>query len=115
MFMKLGNSWSLHRDFANLFPQNRELQIFLTEYLIVVVTLCKKAVKFGNKSGMSQFATSLVSSFETTFNPLLAELDQWSRLLGQKANILATEFSLNAETGAVARNLSLMRLLSPSA
>lgn len=114
LFLKLGTSWALHRDFAQLFPRNHELQTFLAEYLITIVTLCKKVVVFGNKSSLSQFATALMSSFKTDFDPLVSELDQWARLIEQKANLLSAESVLNAENGAVERSLNLARRLSAS-
>ncbi|KAM7212606.1 hypothetical protein V8F06_012027 [Rhypophila decipiens] len=114
LFLKLGTSWALHRDFAQLFPRSPELQAYLAEYLINIVVLCKKVVVFGKKSSLSQFATAFLSSFKSDFDPLLSELDHWARLIQQKTNLLSTESMLNAETGAVERSMNLARRLSAS-
>jgi len=110
--MRLGTSWSLHKDFALLFPQCDELQHFLYEYLISLVQLCTKMVLFGKKSIAKQWASSILTSFDAEFSPLRTEIEQWGKLIEQKANEQAARFMKDSESAAVARNRSLVQLIS---
>lgn len=112
--MKLGTAWSLHSDFAKLFSEDSELRSFLLEYLIGIVRLCEKIVLFTKKSALAQFASSMLSSPDNEFNPLIEELGQWGKLIEQKSNILSTRFVLKAEKNAIERNMSLVRHITGS-
>lgn len=114
IFMKLGTAWSLHSDFAKLFSEDSELRSFLLEYLIGIVRLCEKIVLFTKKSALAQFASSMLSSPDNEFNPLIEELGQWGKLIEQKSNILSTRFVLKAEKNAIERNMSLVRHITGS-
>lgn len=115
MFMTLGTSWGLHKDFARLFPNSRDFQAFLLGYIISVVAICKKSVLFLKKSSFKQFTSSLLASFDGEFGPSVAELRQWGKLVEQQAAVLATEFARQAEDRAVVRNTSLLRHISTTA
>ena len=56
LFMRLGTSWKLHKDYARLFPRCSSLQVYLCEYLISIVKLCTKIVKLGKKSFLGKFS-----------------------------------------------------------
>jgi hypothetical protein len=77
LFLRIGTSWTLHDDFAKLFPDCRELQTFLCEYLIVLVDLCTKMVQFSHQSLASHLKSCFASSFESEFGPFQDKLDQW--------------------------------------
>lgn len=111
LFLKLGNSWTLHRDFAHLFPHSRELQVYLCEYLIVVVRICIKVVEFTKKPFFLKIATSLTSSFDAEFNPLATELDQWGYYIEHKAQQVAMESGIRAGASAIERMQGLYRLV----
>lgn len=111
LFMKLGTSWRLHEDFALLFPNSRELQTFLCEYLICLVRLCTALVKAVTRSLASQIASSFTSTFESQFSPQQKELDQWGQLIEHKSQNLAIQSSKEAEASAVQRNAGLMRFM----
>jgi ankyrin repeat domain-containing protein 50 len=101
IFTRLGTSWALHQDFAQLFPSSTELQAYLLEYMITVISLCKKTVLFSRESTMKQFTSSLLSTFEGEFGPLISELDQWGKLIEQRTNLLATQLTNKADENAV--------------
>lgn len=95
--MKLGTSWELHNDFAQIFPQSEALQAYLCEYLIVLMRLCRKAVVFSNKSLAGQLWSSLGASFDSEFKPLQEEMDKWGLIIQYKAQQLATARLVDAE------------------
>ncbi|KAH8886888.1 hypothetical protein GQ53DRAFT_874485 [Thozetella sp. PMI_491] len=105
----------LRNDFAQLFPSSRELQTYLCEYLTVLVKLCQKAVLFTRKSLASQLAASLAAPYASEFGPPQEELDQWGRVIEQKANILASKRGIDAEKASILRSDRLALLVSTEA
>jgi hypothetical protein len=97
LFLKLGTSWALHRDFAHLFLSSKELQHSFYEYLILVVRICIKVVKFTTKQFVAQITTSFTSPFDVEFNPLTIQLDQWGHYIEHKAQHVAMEASIKAQ------------------
>lgn len=97
LFMKLGTSWELHNDFSKIFPQSKELQTFLCEYLIVLMRLCRKAVVFSNKSFAGQVWSSLGASFDSEFKPLQEEMNNWGLLIQSKTQQLAMASVVDAD------------------
>lgn len=115
LFMKLGTSWDLHNDFAQIFPQSQALQSFLCEYLIVLMRLCRKTVAFSNKSFAGQVWSSLGASFDSEFKPLQEEMDKWGLMIQHKTQQLATVCVVDAEMFR-RRDYKqrMLRLLSPN-
>jgi hypothetical protein len=74
--------------------------------------LCKKTVLFSRKSTLKQFTSSLLSTFEGEFGPLISELDQWGKLIEQRTNLLATQLTNKAEENAVIRSRYLVQHVS---
>lgn len=113
--MKLGTSWELHHDFAQLFPRSEALQTFLCEYLIVLMRLCRKTVAFSNKSLGGQLWSSLGASFDSEFKPLQEEMDKWGLMIQHKTQQLATACVIDADKFR-RRNYkqSILNTLSPN-
>jgi len=59
IFMEIGRSAPRHQEIALLYPRSTKLQTYLSEYFIVVVSLCRHLFKLGNKSALKQFTSSL--------------------------------------------------------
>lgn len=97
LFMKLGTSWALHEDFAQLFPRSEILQTYFCEYLIVLMKLCHKVVVFGQKKVGAQLLSSIGSSFESEFGAIQKELDQWGCLIQQQSQLQAMRIFTSAE------------------
>lgn len=112
--MRLGTSWALHEDFAQLFPRSEVLQTYFCEYLIVLMKLCNKVVVFSQKNTGSQLFSSMGSSFDSEFGTLQKELDQWGYLIQQNAQILSTKMATSAETSRIEDlKQRILRQLSP--
>lgn len=97
LFMRLGTSWALHEDFAQLFPRSEILQTYFCEYLVTLMKLCNKVVVFGHKSTGAQLFSSLGSSFDSEFGSIQKELDQWGCLIQQQCQVLAMKIANGAE------------------
>lgn len=112
--MRLGTSWALHEDFAQLFPRSEVLKTYFCEYLIVLMKLCNKVVVFSQKNTGSQLFSSMGSSFDSEFGTLQKELDQWGYLIQQNAQILSTKMATSAETSRIEDlKQRILRQLSP--
>ncbi|KUI54145.1 hypothetical protein VP1G_01639 [Cytospora mali] len=96
LFMKLGTSWTLHKDYAELFTSSEVLQNHLCEYLIVLMRLCRKVVLFTQKSPTSQLFSSLGSSFDAEFGPIQKEMEERGSLIQQTAHHLAAKSFLGS-------------------
>lgn len=97
LFMKLGTSWALHEDFAQLFPRSEILQTHFYEYLIVLMRLCNNIVVFGQKKVSAQLISSLGTSFDSEFGAIQKELDQWGYLIQQQCQLQAMKTINSAE------------------
>lgn len=113
--MKLGASWELHQDFAQLFPQSEILQNYLCEYLIILMRVCRQAVLFGQKSFAGKLFSSLAATFETEFGPLQRDLDKWGLMIQLKTNHLAAVSIVDAKKARCNdRKRRLLQFLSPN-
>lgn len=114
LFMRLGTSWALHENFAQLFPASEVLQTYFCEYLVVLMKLCNKVVVFGQKNTSAQLLSSLGSSFDSEFGPIQKELDQWGCLIQQQTQLLTTKMATNRQKSRF-QDLKqrLLRQLSP--
>ncbi|KUI69629.1 Vegetative incompatibility protein HET-E-1 [Cytospora mali] len=97
LFMKLGTSWTLHKDYADLFTSSKVLQNHLCEYLIVLVRLCQKVVCFTQKGLTAQLRLSLGSSFDAEFGPIQKQMEERGSLIQQTAQHLATKSLLGSQ------------------
>ena len=75
IFMDIGRSTPRHQAISVLYPQSTKLQSYLSEYFIVVVALCRYLFKFGQKSALQQFSSSLNDGDLKAFR---TDLDKWA-------------------------------------
>lgn len=84
LFMDVGRSAPRYQAIALLYPRSTKLQSHLTEYFIVVVSLCRYLFKFGQKSTVQQFASSLSDSHLET---LQADLNKCSISIKEQMDV----------------------------
>ncbi|ROV98758.1 hypothetical protein VMCG_06727 [Cytospora schulzeri] len=96
LFMKLGTSWTLHKDYADLFTGSEVLQNHLCEYFIVLMKLCQRVVLFTRKGLAAQLFSTLGSSFDAEFGTIQKELEERGYIIQQTAQHLATKSFLGA-------------------
>jgi hypothetical protein len=84
LFMDIGRSAPRHEAIGLLYPQSKKLQSYLTEYFIVVVSLCHYLFKFGQKSTVQQLTSSLSDSHLETFQ---VDLGRWANLIKEQMHV----------------------------
>jgi len=84
LFMDVGRSAPRYQAIALLYPRSTELQSYLAEYFIVVVGLCRYLFKFGQKSTVRQFTSSLSDAHLKTFQ---ADLGKWANLIKEQMHL----------------------------
>ena len=84
LFMDVGRSAPRYQEIVLLYPLSTKLQSHLTEYFIVVVSLCRYLFKFGQKSTLQQFASSLSDAHLKTFQ---TDLEKWASSIREQMNV----------------------------
>ncbi|KAF1944372.1 hypothetical protein EJ02DRAFT_398546, partial [Clathrospora elynae] len=84
LFMDIGRSAPRHQAMALLYPRSTKLQAYLFEYFIVVIGLCRHLFKFGQKSTVQQFTSSLN---DATLKAFRTELDTWAVLIKEEVHL----------------------------
>ncbi|KAF7155603.1 hypothetical protein CNMCM5623_008145 [Aspergillus felis] len=88
LFMNAGRSAPRYQDMALLYPRSKRLRDALCEYFIVILNICKHAVKFLQKSTLSQFSSALSDSSLASFEK---ELQQWSVVIVEEVALLSSQ------------------------
>ena len=88
LLMVAGRSAPRHQSIAVLYPRSKHLQSHLSEYYIVVVSLCHKLLKFTQRSTVSQLAVAFGSLDINTYQ---AELEQWANAIKEEMSVLMAE------------------------
>ncbi|KAK1718239.1 hypothetical protein BDP67DRAFT_198581 [Colletotrichum lupini] len=86
-----------------LFPQCRQVQGYMCEYIIVIVEISKKIVSHAQKSLVSQITSSFGSPFDTVFKPLETDLAEWGRLVEKRIAILVAKSTLREQSSSLER------------
>lgn len=105
MLLRIGRSVSLHQDFSLLFPQCRQTQVYMCEYTIVMVDICKKIVVQvdGLKSVRSQLQAFFFTSFDSDFKSLETSLSEWGRLIEKRSAVLAIKSNAKGQSNSLER------------
>lgn len=88
LFMNAGRSAPRYQDMALLYPRSKRLRDALCEYFIVILNICKHAVKFLQKSTLSQFSSAISDSSLASFEK---ELQQWSIAIVEEVALLSSQ------------------------
>jgi ankyrin repeat protein len=84
IFMDTGRSAPRYQAMALLYPRSTKLQSYLFEYFIVVVSFCRYLFKFGQKSTIQQFTSSLNDSHLKAFQ---ADLENWANSIREEMHL----------------------------
>jgi hypothetical protein len=90
LFMDVSRSALRYQEIALLYPRSTKLQLYLHKYFIVVVSLCCYLFKFGQKSTVQQFASSLSGAYLKTFQ---MDLDKWTSSIKEQMDVSETQES----------------------
>ncbi|RMZ68741.1 hypothetical protein GMOD_00002567 [Pyrenophora seminiperda CCB06] len=99
--MDVGRSAPRYQAIALLYPRSTKLQSHLSEYFIVVVGLCRYLFKFGQKSTVQQFASSLNDAHLKTFQ---ADLAKWATSIKEQMDV--SEAQENADIRGLTKKMS---------
>jgi ankyrin repeat protein len=103
--MDIGRSAPRYQEMSLLYPRSTKLQAYLAEYFIAVVSLCRYLFKFGQKSTVQQFTSSLSDSHLKVFQ---ADLEKWSSSIKEQMQLNEAQESsgFRALTREVSRSAS---------
>ncbi|GIK06306.1 hypothetical protein Aspvir_001953 [Aspergillus viridinutans] len=110
LFMKAGRSAPRYQDMALLYPRSKRLRDALCEYFIVILNICKHAVKFLHKSALSQITSAISDSSLASFEK---ELQQWSIVIVEEVALLSSQ-SIQEEAKENSRFRQIMAKFSDS-
>ncbi|EAW15613.1 NACHT domain protein [Aspergillus fischeri NRRL 181] len=110
LFMNAGRSAPRYQDMALLYPRSKRLRHALCEYFIVILNICKHAVKFLQKSALSQFSSAISDSCLASFEK---DLQQWSVVIVEEVTLLSSQ-SLQEEARENSRFRQIMVKFSDS-
>jgi ankyrin repeat protein len=103
--MDIGRSAPRYQEMSLLYTRSTKLQAYLTEYFIVVVGLCRYLFKFGQKSTVQQYTSSLSDSHLKTFQ---TDLETWSNSIKDQMQLSEVQesFGFRALTRDVFKSAS---------
>ncbi|KAF2793318.1 hypothetical protein K505DRAFT_277134, partial [Melanomma pulvis-pyrius CBS 109.77] len=84
LFMNVGRSAPRYQTISLLYSRSRNLQSHLSEYFIIVVSLCHQLLKFTQKSVFRQVASTLSDSEIKTFQ---SDLDVYANAIKEEMNL----------------------------
>ena len=108
--MDAGRLAPRHQSLAVLYPRSTHLQSHLSEYYIVVVSLCHELLKFTQRSTVGQLAVALGSPDINTYQ---ADLEQWANAIREEMSVSMAE-SVEGEARENRRFRALMTKESAS-
>ena len=85
LLMAAGRSAPRYQMMALLYPRSDSLQLYLSEYFIVVVHLCHHLLKFTLKSALGQYASSLGDSDTKRYQ---SQLDLWANAIKEEVGLV---------------------------
>ncbi|KAF3808502.1 hypothetical protein GCG54_00006365, partial [Colletotrichum gloeosporioides] len=88
LFMTAGRQAPRYQALATIYPQSETLQSCLSEYFIVVVHVCQKIQKYGNRSAFGQFKSSLN---DADLKGYQADLEVWGNAIKDQATVLLNQ------------------------
>jgi DNA replication protein DnaC len=98
--MDIGRSAPRHQATAELYPRSTKLQSYLSEYFIVAVGLCRYLFRFGQKSTLQQFTSSLSDGDLRTYQN---DLKKWASSIEQEMQV--SEAQENSGFSALSRSM----------
>jgi len=96
LLLKVGKSSSVTKDLVHLFPNSKELQDLMCEYLITLVSFCGKVVKALQKPSIIQLANPFVAFFEKEASQFQTDLGHWATAIERRANVILSKEQLES-------------------
>jgi len=100
IFIDISRSCPRHQEIAVLYPLSKMLQVYILEYFIVVVALCRYLLKLGQKSALQQFTSSLSGGELKAFQ---YDLEKWAHSVEKEMQV--SEFQQSSGFRALSRSV----------
>ncbi|KAL9122028.1 MAG: hypothetical protein Q9187_001420 [Circinaria calcarea] len=91
LFMSIGSTCPRFTEFGLLYPSSVGLQKALCDYYAVIIQLCKRAIEFSRRPGLSQFATTLLSPFEAQFGNFIKDLERFGQAVRDEISLASKQ------------------------
>lgn len=88
--MAAGRSAPRYERMVLLYPRSQALQSYLSEYFIVIVQICHRAFKFGQKQVLGQIL-SAIGDGDANLQSHKADLEKWAKLIKEEVDLLGVE------------------------
>ncbi|KAF4975580.1 hypothetical protein FZEAL_7652 [Fusarium zealandicum] len=88
LFMNAGRSAPRYQQMALLYPRSKILQGNMCEYLIVIVQVCHRLLRFSQKSYVAQLAASLS---DADIKQYQTDLERWAASIKEEVNFLMSQ------------------------
>ncbi|KAI8247765.1 hypothetical protein K4K53_001448 [Colletotrichum sp. SAR 10_77] len=85
LFMTAGRQAPRYQALAIIYPQSKTLQLYLSEYFIVIVRICQRIQQYAKKSAFGQFKSSLT---DADLKEDQADLELWGNSIKDEASLL---------------------------
>ena len=102
MLMQVGQAAAIHRDLVRLFTSDETLHDISTEYLIVVVELCRYFIQFKAKNMLSRYVATLAMTKQ--FQEAEDRLVMWAGLINGRVQYLQSQVAVETK-----KQVSLLR------
>ncbi|KAK1749810.1 hypothetical protein QBC47DRAFT_465375 [Echria macrotheca] len=90
LFLKIGKASTVTKDLVELFPDSKELQDLMCEYLITLVNFCAKVVKELEKPTVLQLTCPFIAFFDKEASQFETDLAQWGIAIDKRVVVLLT-------------------------
>jgi hypothetical protein len=94
LFIRIGRSSTTLEKQVLLFPESRQLQDQIFEYLIVIVKFCRAVVSFSKKSFIGQIMAPM-SSLDKEFRDVERDLDIWAAHIRTTLDYLSSRIQID--------------------
>ncbi|KAI8313646.1 hypothetical protein K4K61_007372 [Colletotrichum sp. SAR11_59] len=85
LFMTAGRQAPRYQALAIIYPQSKTLQLYLSEYFIVIVRICQRIQQYAKKSAFGQFKSSMT---DADLKEDQADLELWGNSIKDEASLL---------------------------
>ncbi|RDW90064.1 ankyrin repeat domain-containing protein [Aspergillus mulundensis] len=88
MLMGAGRSAPRYQIMGALYPKSERLRSCMLEYFIVIVNLCRHALRLSQSSALGQWVSTLTDSRLDNFH---ADLDLWTTMIKEEVSLLMAQ------------------------
>ena len=88
LFLKVGKSSTVARELVQVFPESKELQDLMCEYLIVLVAFCTNINRTLQRSTIAQLTSPFIAFFDKEATKFETELAHWETAIDRRVTVI---------------------------